>query len=174
MAEALPELEHLTDATGKKVGLEAACLAVFLSVFTILAHRSHTESVTLRNEESNEWAHYQAKRIRDSQLDLNSKLALLLAPKNPEAEKIVGEWTAKRNEYKKELDEIDQEARKKAALGIQVESKACYFDLAEGILDIALVLCSLYFLSRKLFLPLFCLAAGFAGVVLGAIGLFVH
>src|SRR6476469_5804715 len=33
------------DPVGKKIGLQAALLAVFLSAFTILAHRAHTETI---------------------------------------------------------------------------------------------------------------------------------
>lgn len=50
------------------------------------------------------------------------------------------------------------------------EHRALYFDVGEGLLELGLVLCSLYFLARKVFFPIFGVLAGLAGTVLGVIG----
>jgi hypothetical protein len=52
----------------------------------------------------------------------------------------------------------------------RAESRALRFDLGEGLLELGLVLCSLYFLARKNFFPIFGIIAAALGTVLGASG----
>ena len=78
------------DSFGRMTALQTAILAVLLSVFTICSHRMHTEIIVLGNEASNQWSHYQAKRIRDFQLQLNTEMMKLTAPASAEVTKSVG------------------------------------------------------------------------------------
>ena len=162
------------DSFGKKIGLQAAILAVFLSVFTICAHRAHTETIVLGNETSNDWAHYQAKRIRDFQLEMNSQLLKLTAPKGADTDKVLGLYAKDHAQYKEELEDLKKEAEKKNAEGGLAHKKAGYFDLSEGILEIGLVLTSLYFLSHKKFFPVLGLAAAVSGIAIGVLGFLLH
>ena len=162
------------DSFGKKVGVQTAILAVFLSVFTICAHRAHTKTIIKGNESSNRWAHYQAKRSRDFQLEMNTDLLKLAAPKGPEVDKVLADYAKQRAKYGEELEGIKKEAEKDAQEGESAHHKALYFDLSEGVLEIGLVLSSLYFLSHKKFFPILGLAAGLAGLVAGAYAFLVH
>lgn len=159
------------DTTGKLVGVLAACLAVFLSIFTICAHRSHTESIALQNEANDKWAQYQSKRIRDYQLEMNSELLSVLAANNADARKLMDKYASKDQEYKKELDELKHQADEVLAEDVVMKSKALYFDLAEGVLEISLVMSSLYFISHKKLFPKFGVFFGVIGLVAGIIGL---
>ncbi len=162
------------DSFGKKVGLQAAVLAVLLSIFTIYAHRAHTETIVMENEASNQWSHYQAKRIRDYQLQMNSDLLKLVAAKNPETERTLTDYSRKRSEYGRELDDIKKSAEEKTHEGGAAHRKALYFDLSEGVLEISLVLSSLYFLSHKELFPAIGLLFGLAATVVGVFGLILH
>ena len=170
------ETHHVdsNDAFGKKVGLQAASLAVLLSLFTICAHRAHTETIVTGNESSNDWAHYQAKRIRDYQLEMNTDVLKLAAPKNSETEKTVEDYARQRAKYRQELDEIKKDAEEKVQKGAVAHRKAWYFDLSEGMLEISLVLSSLYFLSHKKLFPLLGLLLGGVGTVVGLLGLLLR
>jgi CHASE2 domain-containing sensor protein len=50
------------------------------------------------------------------------------------------------------------------------ERRALRFDVGEGLLELGLVLSSLYFLARKNFFPIFGTLAAAAGSVMGAWG----
>ena len=63
------------------------------------------------------------------------------------------------------------QAREKEAESNRVEARALRYDVGEGLLEIALVLSSLYFISRKMLFPVIGVIAGIAGVVLAVAGL---
>jgi hypothetical protein len=44
------------DSYGRMVGVMAAFLAVFLSIFTICAHRSHTQSIEFQSDSNDQWS----------------------------------------------------------------------------------------------------------------------
>src|SRR5438445_2638487 len=157
------------DHYGKFVGTLAAILAVLLSIFTIYAHRSHTESIELQNETNDQWAQYQAKRIRDYQLQMNGDLLKVIATSTPETKHLFDSYAKKHEEYVKELDEIKKDATNSAAKDVVTQKKALYFDLAEGVLEISLVMSSLYFISRKKLFPLFGLLFGILGAIAGVL-----
>jgi hypothetical protein len=158
------------DSLGKKIGLLAAILAVSLSVFTISAHRAHTATIILQTEANDSWSHYQAKRIRDSQLEFNIDILKTLAPNNANATALIESYVKKHEEYSKELDEIKLEADIAVHRSELSETRALYFDLAEGILEIALVMSSLYFIAHKKLFPMFGIFFGIIGTVAGILG----
>src|SRR6266852_2082448 len=83
MAELEIHQEHEVDKdpAGKKVGVLAAVLAVFLAMVTIESHRAHTAGILLKTEANDQWNFYQAKRIKSHNLELGEDLIALLAPK---------------------------------------------------------------------------------------------
>lgn len=159
------------DPYGKTVGVLAAILAVLLSFFTILAHRTHTATIILQNESNDQWSRYQAKRIRDYQLEMNLDL-LKFFPANSESSTLIKTYSDKHNVYHKELDEIKKEAEIKVHESQKTEKKALYFDFSEGVIEIALVMSSLYFIARKKLFPIFGIFFGLFGIVIGLLGLF--
>src|SRR5690349_11108788 len=105
MSEGGPHIdEH--DTYGKKIGVLAAILAVLLSVFTISAHRAHTETIELQNDTNDLWSQYQAKRIRDYQLETNLDLLSVVSSASPAKTKLIESYEEKHKEYAKELEEI--------------------------------------------------------------------
>lgn len=163
-----------SDKWGQKVGLQAAILAVFLSVFTIFAHRAHTETIMAGNAASDEWSHYQAKRIRDFQVELAGDMLKVTGPGNEAAGKLLESFSKSREKYKEDLEEIREKAETKEKSEAIAHRKASYFDLAEGILELSLVLTSLYFLSKKKFFPVLALALAAAGTAVGIFGIFLR
>ena len=50
------------------------------------------------------------------------------------------------------------------------ENRALRFDIGEGLLELGLVLCSLFFLARNNFFPIFGSLSAAAGVLMGVWG----
>lgn len=158
------------DSYGKAIGVLAAVLAVLLSIFTILAHRAHTESIKLQNVTNDMWSHYQGKRIRDYQLNLNIDLIKVM-PATANTKSLLISYAQKHTQYTKDLDAIKQAADASVTREIIVQKKALYYDLAEGVLEISLVMSSLYFISHKRLFPKFSLTFGALGILAGIMGL---
>ncbi len=158
------------DSYGKKIGVLAAILAILLSIFTICAHRAHTETIVLQNEANDQWSYYQAKHIRDYQLEMNLDLLKLLAAKNPNSSRLSEAYSKKHAEYSKELADIKKEAAAKVHESMTSQKKALSFDFAEGVLEIALVMSSLYFISHRKLFPRFGFVFGIAGTLIGVFG----
>ena len=71
------EIHHEVEAAdplGKKIGVLAAVLAVFLGIVTIASHRAHTNAVLLKSEANDRWSLYQSKRIKFHSLELGIDL----------------------------------------------------------------------------------------------------
>src|SRR5437763_16099599 len=82
MAELEIHHEHEVEADpiGKKVGILAAVLAVFLAIVTIESHRAHTEGILLKTEANDQWNFYQAERLKLHNLEVGEGLISVLAP----------------------------------------------------------------------------------------------
>ena len=77
---------------------------------------------------------------------------------------------AARDKYADDAKEIQKDARAKDAETELEEHRALFFDIGEGLLELGLVLCSLYFMARKGFFPVIGIIAALAGTALGAWG----
>jgi hypothetical protein len=172
------EIHHETegehDPVGQKVGVLAAVLAVLLAVVTILSHRAHTEGVLLKTEANDLWAFYQSKRIKFHSLELGEQLVSVLGPNNPGAPKAIESFRKEQVRYTQESKEAMAQAKEKAAESGLVEQRALRYDVGEGLLEIALVLSSLYFISRKMLFPVIGVIAGLAGTAVAVMGFVVH
>jgi hypothetical protein len=78
--------------------------------------------------------------------------------------------TAARDKYADEAREIMKEAEAKDVEQKIEERRALRFDIGEGLLELGLVLCSLYFLARKGFFPVIGVLSSLAGTVMAILG----
>ena len=166
--------EEANDPASKLIGLQTAVIAILLSIFTILAHRAHTETIMEGNKSSNSWAHYQAKRIRAYQIEMNTGLIKLLAPNAPETAVTLDEYAKQSKKYEKDLEEIKAEAESAEKAEGSAHHQGTLFDLAEGLLEIAMILSSLYFLTKKKLFPSLGLLLAVGGIAVGIMGLLGH
>jgi hypothetical protein len=170
MTEIEVKPEHVGDPTTRNVGILVGVVGILLSVVTIASHRAHTEAVIHRTESNDQWAFYQAKKIRETTSDVALTLLQTLEPDTQKAEAASGKLAAARDKYAAEAKEIMKEAEAKDVEQKVEESRALRFDIGEGLLELGLVLCSLYFLARKSFFPVFGVVASIAGVAMGIWG----
>lgn len=159
-----------SDPWGQKVGVLAAVLAVFLAVVSIASHRAHTSAVVERSEANDKWSQYQSNRIKFHSLELGVDLMKVLGAGKPDADQIGARYEADEKKYEKESKEVRDEATKKEEETRHIEDQALRYDLGEGMLEIGVVMASLYFISRKKLFPMISLIFGVLGIIIGISG----
>jgi len=164
------ESEGAADPRGQKVGVLAAVLAVALAIVTIASHRAHTDAVLLKTEANDRWSFYQSKRIKLHSLELGEQLVTLLGAKNAETAKAIEDFRSDQARYEEDSKKVMKEAQEKEAEASRIEQRALRYDIGEGLLEIALVLSSLYFISRKMLFPVIGIVAGIAGALTAIAG----
>jgi hypothetical protein len=162
-----------SDPVGKTVGVVAAVLAVFLAIVTIASHRTHTAAIMHKATANDAWSHYQASRIKYHNLELGENLLAVIGAKNDEAGKMRADYAKQKDKYEKQAKQIQDEATAADEASEVDEHRALRFDIGEGLLEIGLVLSSLYFISRKKMFPVMGVIAGVAGAVIAITGLLV-
>jgi len=162
---------HEHDPKGQLVGIMAAILAVALAIVSIMSHRTHTEAIITKSEANDRWAEYQATKIKLHNVELGSSLLVVLDAKGDAAEKMRADNGKKLKKYDEESKDIEKEARGHDAASDAAEHRGLRYDIGEGLLEIALVLSSIYFISRKTMFPWIGLIAGIAGIAIALTGL---
>jgi len=170
----MPEIEvtpeHAADPVSRRVGILVGVVGILLSVVTIASHRSHTDAVIHRTESNDAWAYYQAKKIREYTSDVALTVIETLGADPAKSEASVKKLETARAKYVADAETIQTEARAKDKESDHEEERALRFDIGEGLLELGLVLCSLYFLARKSFFPVLGVTSAIAGTVLGIWG----
>jgi hypothetical protein len=161
---------EIRDSSGKLIGILASLIGVLLALVTILSHRSHTAAVLLKAEASDKWSFYQSKRIKFHSLELGTDLLGALQVRGPEAEIVILRYTAEKVRYQKEGEEAQADARKTDLESAHVESRALRFDFGEGLLEVGLILTSLYFISKSTVFPVVGMTCAIAGIATAASG----
>jgi Domain of unknown function (DUF4337) len=173
----MPELEvkpeHAEDPTTRRVGIMVGVVGIFLSVVTIASHRAHTDAVIHRTESNDLWSYYQAKKIRENTDEVAQVQLQALSSDPAKTEAAVKKLDAARAKYSADAEKLQDDARSKDKETDLEERRALFFDIGEGLLELGLVLCSLYFLARKAFFPVLGVTASIAGTVLGIWGAFL-
>ena len=162
---------HEADPVGKRVGVLAALLAVALAIVTIVSHRTHTEAIMQKSAANDAWAHYQSTRVKYHNLELGHSLIGALGVKGGATDKLLADYAAQEKDYDARGRKIQEEADRDDHGAEAAEHRALRYDLGEGLLEIALVLSSLYFISRKRMFPVIGIIAGIAGAAIAVTGL---
>lgn len=156
---------------GQRVGILAAVLAVALAIVTIASHRTHTAAIMHKSSANDAWSHYQATRVKFHNLELGESLLKVLEAKGEAADTMRVDYATQKKKYEGQGKEIQEEAQKLDEQAEADEQRALRYDLGEGLLEIGLVLSSMYFIAKKMMFPAMGVAAGLAGAVIAATGL---
>ena len=167
------ESEHEIDPMGQKVGVLAAILAVLLAIVSIASHRTHTAAIIHKSSANDSWQRYQSTRVKVHTLDLGKSLVQVFGSKESHPETILADFAAQKKSEEAKGKQIQEEAEKATDLAEADERRALRYDLGEGLLEIALVTSSLYFISHKKMFPAIGIIAGIVGTVIAAAGLMV-
>src|ERR1700685_1212728 len=143
---------HDADPYGRRIGVLVGVIGILLAGVTIASHREHTAAVIHKTEANDQWSFYQAKKIRAQVLDVGVTLADTLG-KPADTKDAVAKMSAERGHEAQDTESIKAEAEAKEGESLRAEQRALRFDLGEGLLELGLVLTSLYFLSKKKSFP---------------------
>lgn len=162
----LPNPEELEEIRAKaftrRVALVTAIFAVMLAVSSLGGNNAMKEMLLAQQQASDQWAFYQAKVVREhlyrsQKIRIEADLLERGATLKPEMRKHYESMLAKMNEeearYVKEKKEIELEAKKLEHERDVNRSKDPYFDYAEVLLQISIVMASISILavSRQIF-----------------------
>jgi hypothetical protein len=158
------------DPFGKKIGVLASILAVLLGIVTIVSHRAHTDAVLFKSDANDKWSFYQAKRIKFHSLELGVDLLSAMTAPGPEAAATLARYEKEKKRYTSESKEAQEDAQKMDEKAAHVENQALRFDFGEGLLEIGLVLTSLYFISRSKLFPVIGVLSAVLGIAAAVSG----
>jgi hypothetical protein len=161
------------DPLGKKIGILASILAVLLAVVTIVSHRAHTDAVLFKSTANDKWSYYQSKRIKFHNLELGIDLLNAIPQRDKTAEATVARYEKEKQRYTKDSDTAQKDAEDEDKKAEHVETQALRFDFGEGLLEIGLVLTSLYFIARRTIFPVVGVISAVLGVAAALSGYFV-
>jgi hypothetical protein len=164
------EVEGRADPLEKTIGVLASVLAVVLAIVTIVSHRAHTDAVLFKSEANDKWAFYQSKRIKFHSLELGIDLLNALPQRNPAADKTIERYEAEKKRYTKESTEAQDDARNQDQEAAHIEAQALRYDFGEGLLEIGLVLTSLYFIARSKLFPTMGVISAIIGIGMAIAG----
>lgn len=163
MAEVeLPDTDELEELKEKKftrrVALTTALYAVLLAITSLGGNNAMKEMLLAQQQSSDQWAFYQSKVMREhlyrtQRVQLEAGLIERGSSMTPEARRHYEDKIKKIGEeeerYNREKLPIEHEAKKLEAEREINRSKDPYFDYAEVLLQIAIVLSSIAILSSS-------------------------
>jgi hypothetical protein len=180
MAEVeLPNLEELKEIKAKtftkRIAMTTAIFAVLLAITSLGGNNAMKEMLLLQQQASDQWAFYQSKTLREHLYRTNSlriELDLLErgAGMKPEVKKryeaMLKEMRAEEVRYGEEKKKMEEEAKLLETERDKNLSKDPYFDYAEVLLQISIVMASISILavSRQIFY--FALVSASLGTIL--------
>ena len=158
---------------GKRVGVQAAIVAVLLAIVTILSHRTHTAAIMHKSTSNDQWAYYQATRIKLHSTEMGENLIGVFGANHEGAQKMLSDYEAQKKKYEQQSEANQEKARTADEAAELDERRALRFDFGEGLLEIGLVLSSLYFIARKNMFPVLGLISSLAGLAIAVTGFMV-
>ena len=166
--------EQKKDRFSKRVALMTAMFAVVLAITSLGGSNAMKELLLTQQQSSNQWAFYQSKAMREHLYRLEVlKTGLVLeergqtmgAAARQAYEKQASVFADEEKRYSSEKKEIEQAAKKLESQRDVAQARDPYFDYAEVLLQIAIVLASIAILSGSR--PVLWISVG--GAVLGSI-----
>src|SRR5215475_2610954 len=105
------ETSHTADPIGRRVGVQAAILAVLLAIVTIASHRTHTAAVIHKSTSNDQWAYYQATRIKLHSTEMGENLVRTFGSRGDASEKMVADYESQKRKYEEQSKDIQEKAR---------------------------------------------------------------
>jgi hypothetical protein len=167
--------EHGENPLILQISLTMSILAVLVAVATLFGHRAHTEELLLQAQATDQWAFYQAKNIRLHEMQVVvDQLGVFTVQDKEKTELLREKYRKEVERYSNDKDSISEKAKEQERERDLLRAKADRFDAGEGILEIALVICSLTLLTDKKFFWYAAMLIGAAGIVVSIAGFLHH
>ena len=180
MAEVeLPNPEELAEKAersfSRRVALMTAVYAVALAIASLGGNNAMKEMLLAQQQSSDQWAFYQAKVIREHQyraqkMRLEAELAERGPAMKPEArqryDELLKKFADEEKRYNAEKKDIEKDAKKLEGERDHNRDRDPYFDYAEVLLQIAIVMASVSILSTSRPMFFFSLILALGGALL--------
>lgn len=158
----MPNTEELEEARGKRftkhVAVTTAVYAVVLAITALGGNNSMKEMLLAQQEASDQWSYYQAKNMRESlyriqrlyvEADFLDRANTMTPETRARFEAAIKRMGEEENRYANEKKEIEREARKAEQERDVNKKKNPYFDFAEVLLQVSIVMASVAILSSS-------------------------
>ncbi len=175
----LPNTEELEEMRGKKftrrVALTTAVFAVILAITSLGGNNATKEMLLAQQQSSDQWAFYQSKVVRQhlyaiEKMRTETELLKSGRSMSPETRQQYSAILKKISDEERRFDgekrKIEQEARQLERERDKNRSKDPYFDYAEVLLQISIVMASISILAVSRHIFYFALAAAGLGTAL--------
>jgi hypothetical protein len=187
MAEVeLPNVEELEEVKSKKftrrVALVTAIYAVLLAITSLGGSNAMKEMLLAQQQSSDQWAFYQAKAIREHlyrieksrlEVDLVERGPTLTAEARDRYQSLAQKMGEEERRFQKEKAAIEKQAKELEAERDLNRQKDPYFDFAEVLLQIAIIMASVSILSGSRITFIASLVAASLGGLLSLNGFFL-
>ncbi len=162
----LPNLEELEELGSKaftrRIALTTAIFAVLLAITSLGGNNAAKEMMLAQQQSSDQWAFYQAKAMRENLYKINGlRMEADLLDRGPAMKpnirklyaSMLKDSKAEEARYREERKKIEEGARHLEAERDKYLAKDPYFDYAEVLLQISIVMASISILalSRQIF-----------------------
>jgi len=170
------ELEELrTKGFTRRVALTTAIFAVVLAIASLGGNNAMKEMLLSQQQASDQWAFYQSKVLREhlyrtNGLRMEADLLERGPAMKPNAKKLyeslLKDLRAEETHYREEKKQIEEEARRLEGHRDKNRDKDPYFDYAEVLLQISIVLSSIAILAVSRPVYYFAIGAASLGTLL--------
>ena len=182
----LPKQEELEEEKAKpftrRVALVTAIYAVFLAVTSLGGNNAMKEMLLAQQQSSDQWSFYQAKVVREHfyrnqkirlEVELFERKDSMRPGVKERFENLLKKMGEEEVRYNQEKKEIEAEAKKLEKERDLNRAKDPYFDYAEVLLQISIILASIAILSSSRPIFIFSLISSFLGCFLSFNGFFM-
>ncbi len=157
------ELDELGAKTfTRRIALTTVIFAVLLAITSLGGNNATKEMILTQQQSSDQWAFYQAKAMRENLYKINGlRMEADLLDRGPAMKPNIRKLYAsmlkdskvEETRYREEKKKIEEEARQLDAERDKNRAKDPYFDYAEVLLQISIVMASISILavSRRIF-----------------------
>ncbi len=170
------ELQEIKEKTfTRRVALVTAVFAVALAITSLGGSNAMKEMLLAQQQSSDQWAFYQAKVIREHlyrsqkmvlEMDLLTTGETLKPEIRQQMEEMLKKLSAEEERYSNEKKDIEQQAKNLERERDINRAKDPYFDYAEVLLQIAIVLASISILAASPRIFYFALGVAILGILL--------
>jgi hypothetical protein len=166
----------------KRVALITAIFAVILAIASLGGNKVMKEMLLAQQQASDQWAFYQAKVIREHlyrsqkmrlEVDLIERARSMKSEARQRIEAMLKKMADEEARYNQEKKEVEQEARKLEKERDLYRNRDPFFEFAEVLLQIAIVMSSISILATSHRVFYFGIAAAILGAFFALNGFFL-
>ncbi len=157
------------------VTISMAVLAVFVALASLVGARVHADAMLAQTRAADQWAQYQAERIRERSYEvLLDELSVFALQDPARAADIKAKYQKEIDHYLAETKDVQTQAYATENEVNVLERRSNWMDFSEVLLEASLVVCSITLLTQKRVYWYLGIFAGASGILIGVAGLLIR